>query len=159
MGIEHNAFELLFADELASMRHTSQAAAVISGTYVNEVLGLGFSIPAGWSVRDLREVERVAEGRLVSSHEELLNDAFRSLTAEFLPLVVVAAPELDDPAGWLGPHEISPVIAVHLEEVIPIDRLSTFDLWDHVATDLAHFHGHVEDYRLLEEPQRTTLLQ
>jgi hypothetical protein len=157
VGIGHNAFEVLFAEELATIRRTPRAARVVAETYVNDVLGFGFSIPAGWSVQGLREVERVAEGRLVSSHDDLFNDALRSLTTEFLPLVVVAAPELADPAGWLGPHEISPVAAVHLEEAISADSAFTFDLWDHVATDLAHFHGHVEDYRLLVEPARTIL--
>ncbi|HEU4454345.1 MAG TPA: hypothetical protein VFR81_14855 [Longimicrobium sp.] len=30
-------------------------------------------------------------------------------------------------------------------------------MWRHVATDLAIFHGHMEDFRLLARPARTTL--
>jgi hypothetical protein len=157
LGVGHEAFEARFARELASLRQSSRTAGLVAGTYVDEAHGFGFVLPPGWGVRDPREVERVAEGRLVNSHHEELNDAFRSLTSDFLPLVVIAAPELDDPAARLGPHELGPVVAIHLEETISAKAAPKFDLWRHVAVDLAHFHGHIEDFRLLRKPARTTL--
>lgn len=157
MGVGHEAFEARFAGELAALRESSLAAGAVAGTYVDGALGFGFVIPPGWRVRDLGEVERVAEGRLLNSHQEQHNEAFRSLTPDFLPLVVIGAPELDDPVARLGPHDIFPVVAIHLEETIPAKAVARFDLWQHVAVDLAHFHGHMEDFRLLGKPARTTL--
>jgi hypothetical protein len=74
-----------------------------------------------------------------------------------LPLAVVAAPMLDDPIARLGPDEIVPLIAVMLEETVEPAAESTFDLLERVNTGLFYRHALMEDYRLLERPERTTL--
>jgi len=94
---------------------------------------------------------------LVNTHEDALLEVLRSITAEHQPLVVLAAPALDDPIARLGPHEISPVITLHLEEVIPPSDEAAFTLWTHVQIDLAHFHAHLADYRLVVQPEMTSL--
>ena len=157
MGIGTEAFSAEYAAELSALRDSARAAGVVEGRYVNDALGIAFELPSGWIARDLREIARTAEGRLLTSHAEELNDAFRSLTEQFLPLVAISAPVWDDPVARLGPHELSPVAALYLEEGLSAAASGDFDLWEHVAVDLAHFHAHIEDYRLLEAPERTSL--
>jgi hypothetical protein len=156
MGIASEGFDKQFAAQLACLRADAAVAGVVDGTFVHDLLGVAFQLLPSWIVRDLQEVARTAEGRLLSSHEDDVNEAFRMLTDEFLPIVTISAPTLDDPSARLGPHEISPVIVLHLDEVLA-DASVPFDLADHVATDLAHFHAYVEDYRLTAGPELTTL--
>ena len=123
-------------------------------TFVNPVLGLGFRFPPGWVIRDPIDVARVREGRLLTDYDDLFNEIHRGLTDQYLPVVTVAPPPLDDPVARLGPHEIAPVITVHLEPTIDPDAS---DLWGHVMIDLAHFHARVQDYRLIERPSRVAV--
>ncbi|MDP9353564.1 MAG: hypothetical protein M3P51_18745 [Chloroflexota bacterium] len=157
MGVGSAAFEARFANVLAKLRHAGEMAGVVDGTYVHDVLGIGFALPESWSARDICEVERVAEGRLLNSYDEVFNEVSRSLTASYLPIVVVAAPDLDDPVARLGPHEVTPVITLHLEDTVAASEVATFDLLYHVATDLAHFHARVEDYRLMSGPDHAKI--
>ena len=96
-----------------------------------------------------------SEGRLLSSHEDDWNEAFRSLSDAHLPIVTVSAPTWDDPIARLGPHELSPVAVLQLEHAISDQDAAAFDLVEHVATDLAYFHAHIEDFELTTPPQRT----
>ena len=157
MGEGTSRFERRFARELATLRQAGQIAGMSEGTYVNDPLGIGFTLPSGWILRDRREVAETAEGRLLSSHEDDWNEAFRSLSDAYLPLVTISAPPWDDPVARLGPHELSPVVVIQLEQVIADDEGPAFDLWDHVATDLGYFHAHIEDFRLITSPRRATL--
>jgi hypothetical protein len=157
MGIGTKEFEQRFATALAALRSSRQVAGVYGRSYVNDPLGIAFELPAGWLLRDLQEVAETAEGRLLSSHEDDLNDAFRSFSDAFLPLVTISAPTWDDPRARLGPHELSPVVVLQFEHAVPDEEVPTFDLWDHVATDLSYFHAHVEDFRLLVPPSQLTL--
>ena len=77
--------------------------------------------------------------------------------AEDLPVAVVAAPTLDDPVATLGPEELGPLIAVQFEDTVDPAAESTFDLLERVNADLFFPHALMEDYRLLERPERTTL--
>jgi hypothetical protein len=157
MGIGTKEFEQRFATALAALRSSGQVAGVCGRSYVNDLLGIAFALPAGWLLRDLQEVSETAEGRLLSSHEHDWNEAFRSLSDAFLPLVTISAPTWDDPLARLGPHELSPVAVLQFEHAITDEEVATFDLWDHVATDLSYFHAHVEDFRLLVPPSQVTL--
>ena len=157
MGVGTSAFEKQFASELAALRAEEAIAGVVDGTFVHDLIGMAFRLPIDWLVRNLKEVADTAEGRLISSHHDELNDAFRLLSNDFLPIVTVSAPPLDDPVARLGPHEISPVAVLQLEEVISTRGAKRFDLSKHVATDLAHFHGYVENFRLTAPPELATL--
>lgn len=141
-------FDRRFADQLHALRTAGSSAGLVGGWYLHSALGVGFACPAGWIARDMEEIAPVAEGKMVNSHEELLNEILQSNASEHLPLVVVAPPELDDPIARLGPHEIAPLIALHLETE-PVSPL----LVEHVRGDVALFHAHMEDYRLLSALQ------
>jgi hypothetical protein len=161
MGIGRREFIGTFAAVLASLSQTtSAAAAVVDRTYINRKLGLGFTTPDKWIFRDLKDVGEMAAGRLISEDDDELNTIFQSLTEAHLPLVVVSAPQLAIPEARFGPHEIAPVISVHLEDTLPIrgrDPHLPFDLREHVAIDLDHFHELVAGFRLLKDPRRITL--
>lgn len=152
MGIGEAQFRQQFAAELSRLESSGQAAGTIGNAYVNTLLGIAFTYPAGWKVHDLKEIERVREGNLANSHEEELNEVLRELAEDFTPLVAMGAPELDDPAARFGPHEINPAISLHLEEILLPEDIPGFTLWEHVMTDVAIFHAHIEDYRLLARP-------
>lgn len=157
MGIGEEQFRQQFASELSNLESSGQAAGTIQNTYVNTLLGIAFTYPAGWKIHDLNEIARVREGNLVNSHEEDLNEVLRELADDFTPLVAIGAPELDDPQARFGPHEINPAISLQLEEILLPEEIPEFELWDHVMTDLANFHGHMEDYRLLTNPIRLSI--
>lgn len=157
MGMGTEAFGRRFRAGLTELRGSHLLAGIAGGVYLNDPLGIAFELPNGWIVRSRQEVAETAEGRLLSSHEQHLNDAFRSLTDAFLPLVTVSARMWDDPVARLGPHELSPVAALQFEHAITDDEAPSFDLRGHVATDVAYFHAHIEDYRLDEGPSGVTL--
>lgn len=152
MGIGREEFERRFATELTALRRTREVAGVVGRRYVHDPLGFAFELPEGWRLRDQREVADTAEGRMLNSHSADWNEAFRSLTNAFLPLATISAPTWDDPVARIGPHELTPVAALQFEHAIPDEDAPGFALHDHVATDLAHFHAHIEDFRLLAPP-------
>ena len=152
MGIGEMEFERRFASELADLRDSQRVAGVIGGRYVHDPLGIAFDLPHGWRLRDLQEISDANEGLLLSSHNDELNDAHRSGRDLYLPLVAISAPTWDDPVARIGGHELSPLVALQFEHAIPDDETSTFDLQDHVATDLSYIHAYVEDFRLLGPP-------
>jgi hypothetical protein len=157
VGISTGDFERRFRAGLTELRRSHLLAGIADGAYLNDPLGIAVEFPHGWIVRTWPEVADTAEERLLSSHEQNWNDAFRSLTDAFLPLVTVSARTWDDPVARLGPHELSPVAALQFEHAISDDEAPAFALGDHVATDLAYFHAHMEDYRLEGDPSHVTL--
>ena len=152
MGIGRAEFERRFASELTVLRRSALVAGVSGRTYVNDPLGIAFGLPDGWLLRELREIADTAEGRMLNSHDNAWNDAFRSLSDVYLPLATISAPTWDDPVARIGPHEISPVAALQFEHAVSAEDSSEFDLYAHVATDLSYFHAHMEDFRLLSRP-------
>jgi hypothetical protein len=161
MSVGHDTFDARFATELAALHEMGAAAAVVEGTFIHEPLGIAFTSPAGWTLRDLREVEEFVEGRLANSRTDVVNAAFneaiREISAQFLPVMVVAAPPLDDPIARFGPHEIAPLITIaHEGEVDPAAE-SDFDLLARVNGTVALSRFSLEDYRLLRSPERTVL--
>ena len=152
MGIGEEQFRQQFGSSLSALEANRKGAGAVGNTYVNALLGIAFSYPTGWKIHDLKEIARVREGNLANSHEEELNEVLRALTDDFVPLVAIGAPQLDDPQARFGPHEIAPAISLHLEEILLPEDIPEFALWDHVMTDLANFHAHIEDYRLISHP-------
>jgi len=134
---------------LAELRRSERVAGVSDRTYVNDPLGIAFGLPSGWRLRDTREIADAAEGRMLNSHDNDWNEAFRSLSDVYLPLATISAPTWDDPIARIGPHEISPVAALQFEHAVSAGDSSEFDLHAHVATDLSYFHAYMEDFRLL----------
>lgn len=157
MGIGKDAFDARFATELKALSGMGLTAGVVGRTYVHQALGIAFDCPPDWTLRDLSDVAKGIEGRRINSQLEPLNEAIRAAALEQLPLVVVAAPILDDPVARLGPDEIEPLMGVQLEETVDPAAESTFDLLEHVNRGLFYSHALMEDYRLLERPERTTL--
>lgn len=157
MGIGQDAFDARFATELEALSGMGLAAGLVGRTYVHPALGIAFTCPPDWTLPDLSDVVKGIEGRRINSELEPLNEAIRAASLQQLPLVVVAAPMLDDPIARIGPDEIRPLITVLLEDTVDPAEESTFDLLEYVNTNLFYSHALMEDYRLLERPQRTTL--
>ena len=157
VGVGQEEFERRFAAELAELRRSRLVAGVVGRRYVHDPLGIAFALPDGWRLRDQQEVADTAEGRLLNSHSDDWNEAFRSLTDTFLPLATISAPPWDDPVARIGPHELVPVAALQFEHAVPDEDASGFDLHRHVVTDLSYFHAHVEDFRLLARPAQVRL--
>jgi hypothetical protein len=161
MLVGQDSFDARFAAELTALREMGAAAAVVGGTFVHEPLGIAFTSPPGWTLRDLREVEEFVQGRLTNSRTDVVNAAFnevmREISALFLPVMVLAAPPLDDPIARFGPHEIGPLITILREEVVDPAAESDFDLLTSVNEAVALSRFSLEDYRLLRSPERTIL--
>jgi hypothetical protein len=157
LGIGQESFDARFATELKALRAMGSAAGVVGSTYVHEGLGIAFACPPDWRPRDRSEVQEGIDKRLVSRNAGIMNGVVRELSLENLPLVVLAAPTLDDPIARLGADELAPLIALQFEETVVEDAESPFDLFDHVDEGLFYSRAFVEDYRLLRRPERTAL--
>jgi hypothetical protein len=131
-------------------------AGLVGSRFIDRPLGIAFTVPTGWIIRELREVLETAAGRMINEYDDAFNEALQSIAADHLPLVAISAPTWDHPIARLGHHEIAPIIA--LSRTQPEEaRTPTFDLWNWVMDDLALFHANLEDYRLIRAPQPTIL--
>jgi hypothetical protein len=161
MPVGQDTFDARFAAELNALKEMGVPMAVVEGTFVHEPLGIAFTSPPGWTLRELREVQEFVEGRLINSRDDIFSKAFnevmREISARDLPVMVLAAPPLDDPIGWLGPHEIAPLISILREEEVDPAAESDFDLLASVNEGRVLSRISLEDYRLLRSPERTTL--
>jgi hypothetical protein len=157
VGIGQEAFDARFAEQLLALREMGSSAGVVGSTFVHADLGVAFDCPAGWTLRDQKDVQEGIEARLISRDNELVNKVMRELSAKYMPLAVLAAPTLDDPIAHLGPHEITPLITLMHEHTMESDEAPTFDLLEYVNSNLFYQRVFLQDFRHLQRPERTTL--
>jgi hypothetical protein len=156
VGVGTSSFQNRFATQLAALRSADRFEGVVDGTYVNDVLGIGFRVPDSWIVKSLKEVADTKEGRILREDLPDWNEALRQVSDQHLPLVTISAPAWDDPVARLGPHELSPVVVLQLEHVLDDGALDDFDLAPHVNEDLTNFHALIAEYALESGPAATS---
>ena len=114
-----------------------RSVSIVGNMYINRRVGLAFARPPGWLFEDATSLLERAEGRILDPNDEIVTRVIRDLTEEYLPVVTIAAPPLEEGIDRINDVEFRPVVAVHHEPNCEPNLPGGFSLPRHVDIDLA----------------------